>query len=57
MSVQWHRLLSQLTIWLVVEIILNLMGLDDVADYSEFVFTYSNTAIPSVTISITGIIT
>lgn len=39
MSVQWHKLLSRLTIWLALEVILNLMGLDHLADYSEFIFT------------------
>ncbi|MGD1899458.1 MAG: hypothetical protein ACFB16_21250 [Phormidesmis sp.] len=33
---QWHPLISKLFFWLVAEIILNLVGLDNVADYSEF---------------------
>ncbi|HEY9667144.1 MAG TPA: hypothetical protein V6C91_10080 [Coleofasciculaceae cyanobacterium] len=28
----------KITCWLIVEIILNLLGLDNLADYSEFVF-------------------
>ena len=57
MKIQWHKLLLKLTIWLVVEIVLNLMGLDDMADYSEFLFTHSNTATVSGDVCITYIIT
>ena len=39
-SQQWQKLLFKLMFWLVLEIILNLIGLDDVADYSEFIFKY-----------------
>lgn len=31
-----QKYIFKITVWLVVEIILNLMGLDDLADYSEF---------------------
>ena len=56
MRTEWHKLLLKLTIWLVVEIVLNLMGLDDMADYSEFVFTHRNTAIVSLDTYVTCII-
>lgn len=32
------NILARLLLWLVVEIYLNCVGLDDLADYSEFVF-------------------
>ncbi|HEY9862012.1 MAG TPA: hypothetical protein V6D16_21130 [Candidatus Obscuribacterales bacterium] len=38
MQAQWQKTFKQLTFWLVAEIILNLSGLDNLADYSEFVF-------------------
>ncbi len=38
MNVQWKKLLVRATLWLAFEIWLNLIGLDDVADYSEFLF-------------------
>lgn len=38
MNIQWKKLLLTTTIWLATEIILNLLGLDNLADYSEFVF-------------------
>ncbi len=44
---QWDKLLLKLTVWLALEVVLNLMGLDDMADYSEFIFTQGNTAISS----------
>ncbi len=39
MKVQWHTLINKLLFWLVVEIILNLVGLDNIADYSEFLLS------------------
>ena len=56
MKIHYHELLLKLTIWLVVEIVLNLMGLDDMADYSEFVFTNRNTATVSLNSYVTSII-
>jgi preprotein translocase subunit SecG len=38
MQTQWQKILVKITFWLIVEIILNLFGLDNLADYSEFVF-------------------
>lgn len=38
MQVHWKTLLVRTTFWLLVEISLNCLGLDDMADYSEFVF-------------------
>ena len=34
----WLKMIAKLTFWLVAEIVLNFMGIDDLADYSEFVF-------------------
>ncbi len=48
MNIQWHELLYKLTIWLVVEIVLNLMGLDDMADYSEYIFGRGGIEISSI---------
>ena len=38
MDMQWKKLLARITMWLVAEIILNSIGLDNIADYSEFIF-------------------
>jgi hypothetical protein len=38
MKMQWKRLWVKATIWLATEIILNVLGLDNLADYSEFLF-------------------
>lgn len=38
MKMQWKKICVKTAIWLVTEIILNLLGLDNLADYSEFIF-------------------
>lgn len=38
MQVQWKKLLAKIIVWLAAEILLNFLGLDTLADYSEFVF-------------------
>lgn len=38
MKTQWKRRLIQVTVAVTTEIVLNMMGLDTLADYSEFVF-------------------
>ena len=37
MKVIWKEFLCKVMVWLAAEIILNCVGLDDLADYSEFV--------------------
>ncbi len=39
MQVKWKTLLAKAIIWIGSEIFLNLVGLDNLADYSEYVFT------------------
>ncbi|VEP16559.1 conserved hypothetical protein [Hyella patelloides LEGE 07179] len=36
MKVRWKILLTSMTMWLIGEFVLNLVGLDEFADYSEF---------------------
>ena len=38
MNVRWKILLLKSILWLFAEIFLNVLGVDDLADYSEFVF-------------------
>ena len=38
MQISWKILLTKTIIWLASEILLNSIGLDTLADYSEFVF-------------------
>ena len=38
MNVQWKNLLARTALWLVAEILLSCLGLDELADCSEFVF-------------------
>ena len=36
MKVQWHKLILKIFFWLLVEALFNFIGIDDLADYSEF---------------------
>jgi hypothetical protein len=38
MKVRWQKLLLTATFWLATEICFNFLGIDDIADYSEFIF-------------------
>ena len=38
MTVQWKKLLVRTAVWLAAELCLNFLGLDEMADYSEFIF-------------------
>ena len=42
MNIRWQKLLSKMSFWLATEIILNLVGIDDLADYSEFLYENKN---------------
>lgn len=37
MQVKWGKMAAKITVWLTAEILLNLVGLDNLADYGEFV--------------------
>lgn len=36
-QIKWKKLLISLLFWLLTEILLNILGLDNLADYSEFI--------------------
>jgi hypothetical protein len=38
MKVEWKKMVVKVTVWVVAEIILNLIGLDNLANYTEFVY-------------------
>ena len=38
MNVRWKKLLLKTTFWLATEICFTLIGIDDLVDYSEFIF-------------------
>ncbi len=40
MCIPWSKLILKTAIWLGAELALTCLGLDDLADYSEFVFQY-----------------
>lgn len=37
MQVKWRKLIANIVAWAIAEIVLNFMGLDTLADYSEFI--------------------
>lgn len=37
MQVKWGKMVVKIAIWLTAEVLLNLVGLDNLADYSEFI--------------------
>lgn len=44
-QVRWKRLFFQTTMWLLAEVCLTCIGIDDLADYSEFHFIYRDDVI------------
>ena len=38
MKVRWTKLFLRTVVWVSAEVALTLLGIDDLADYSEFVF-------------------
>ena len=38
MKVQWKKMIIRASLWLATEIFLGSLGIDDLADYSEFIF-------------------
>lgn len=54
MKTYWQKVFFKITVWLITEILLNILGLDNLADYSEFVFEgkamANNCYIPEVTL-------
>nr|WP_201280470.1 hypothetical protein [Hassalia byssoidea] len=47
MQVHYKKVLFDLAFWLITEVILNLVGLDDLANYSEFIFANDSTKFSS----------
>lgn len=52
MSLAPHKLFSKLFIWLVLEILLSILNLDDLADYVEFLSRTHHTPIAAAEIVI-----
>ncbi len=50
MKIRWKKLLTKLAIWLLAEILLNFLGLDNLADYGEFIFERSVTLPPMISV-------
>ena len=39
MQIIWHKLIVKIFFWLLIETVFSIIGIDDLADYSEFIFT------------------
>jgi hypothetical protein len=50
MQVRWKTLLTKAIIWIGSELFLNFVGLDNLADYSEYVFTPPHLITPVIMI-------
>ena len=37
MNTPWEKIVFKILCWLLLEVVFNLIGIDDLADYSEFV--------------------
>ncbi len=48
MIIRWDELILRIIIWLVLEIVLNLLGFDDLADYTEFIIENKKTYVRQV---------
>ncbi|MBE9032556.1 hypothetical protein IQ266_22725 [filamentous cyanobacterium LEGE 11480] len=46
MDIRWRKLLVSLTIWLIGEVLLTSMGLDDMADRAEYLQQQYRDAVP-----------
>ena len=57
MKIQWSKLFFKTVIWLGTELALTCLGLDDLADYTEFVFqTRNGLTVPVVTSQVTTLV-
>jgi hypothetical protein len=45
MKTNWRKIIIEIAIWLFTEVLLNIAGLDDLGNYSEFVFAQKNIGI------------
>lgn len=36
MKINWYKLITKIFFWLLIEVVLNLIDIDNLADYSEF---------------------
>ncbi|MGJ3246217.1 MAG: hypothetical protein ACFE0I_09110 [Elainellaceae cyanobacterium] len=42
--IRWHTLLLKISVWLIAEVVLSVIGLDLLADYSEFLANHQHPA-------------
>ena len=47
MQVKWQTLITKVVVWILLESLLNLLGLDQLANYSEFLSHARSTSLAS----------
>jgi hypothetical protein len=47
MKSHWRKTIVEIAIWLIIEVVLNLAGLDQLGNYSEFIFAQKSTSLSS----------
>ena len=50
-GLRWKKLLLNLSIWLTAEVVLTVLGLDNLADYSEFIAQSNAISVASNTVA------
>jgi hypothetical protein len=48
MNGNWKKTAMKVTLWIAAEITLNLVGLDGIADYTEFVFSRQGLSLSAI---------
>ena len=54
MQVKWQTLITQVVVWILLESLLNLLGLDQLANYSEFLSRARSTALENARVLISA---
>ncbi|MCM1984637.1 hypothetical protein [Lyngbya confervoides] len=45
MDIRWQKLILSMVIWAIAEVVLNLVGMDDMVDYSEYILVIRETTL------------
>ncbi|MDJ0705397.1 MAG: hypothetical protein QNJ46_19105 [Leptolyngbyaceae cyanobacterium MO_188.B28] len=48
MTVHWKTFIIRVSFWLTAEVVLNMIGIDDLADYSEYHFEHKARPVASL---------
>lgn len=54
MQVKWQTLITKVVVWILLESLLNLLGLDQIANYSEFLSYARPTSLTSARVLVSA---